>query len=131
MRLVLVSLTLLTLTNFVHGQDSPSHKRKKFEIQDIRDIKAIEKESPLFIVHVDNKVLQIPVNGNLSNTRRIRRTLKHINPDWVTSIEVIKDKKAVETYGSLGRNGVVILRLKEGVFDNLPRKLQRKCKPTK
>ena len=36
-----------------------------------------------------------------------------INPDDIESINVLKDKSATDTYGEKGKNGVIIIKLKE------------------
>ncbi|MDR7131534.1 Spy/CpxP family protein refolding chaperone [Algoriphagus sp. 4150] len=39
--------------------------------------------------------------------------LNHINPNDIESMQVLKDKTAVEKFGEKGKNGVVIIKLKE------------------
>jgi len=41
--------------------------------------------------------------------------MKNIATDDIQSINVLKDKSATELYGEKGKNGVVIIRLKENV----------------
>ncbi len=57
------------------------------------------QEEPIFIV----------IDGN--EKTRIKK-IKHLNPDEIESIEVLKGKSALQEYGPDGKNGVVILTLK-------------------
>jgi TonB-dependent SusC/RagA subfamily outer membrane receptor len=40
--------------------------------------------------------------------------MKRIDPEWIQSISVFKNAKATEMYGCNGKNGVIIIALKEG-----------------
>ncbi|MEO7532019.1 MAG: N-acetylmuramoyl-L-alanine amidase [Sediminibacterium sp.] len=42
--------------------------------------------------------------------------LKQIKPENIQSISILKDKSAVELYGAKGKNGVIIIQLKEKEF---------------
>lgn len=41
------------------------------------------------------------------------KDLSAINPDNIQSIEVLKDKSAIDLFGEKGKNGVIIIKLKE------------------
>ena len=41
--------------------------------------------------------------------------LKQMNPDEIESITVLKDEKALQTYGAKAKNGVVLVTKKRGV----------------
>lgn len=56
-------------------------------------------QDPIFIV-VDGK-----------EKRRIKK-IKQVNPDEIASIEVLKGKAAIVEYGQDGKNGVVIVKMK-------------------
>lgn len=57
------------------------------------------KEEPIFIV----------IDGD--EKKRIKK-IKHVNPDEIESIEVLKGNAAIVEYGKDGKNGVVIVKLK-------------------
>ena len=116
------TLILLAFSSNVRGQDSLNFNGQKFLL---RDLKTKTKANyPLFIIHADNKVLQIP-NDNLAKTRRIARKMKLMQADWIESLQVITGKDAIEKYGTPGRNGVIVFVLKDGTYHKLPRKLKR------
>jgi hypothetical protein len=58
---------------------------------------------PLFVVNSDDETIK-------------GYTMKDfdINPDDIKSVSVLKDKSAVEVYGEEGKDGVVIITLKDG-----------------
>lgn len=58
--------------------------------------------SPLYIIKSKNTDLTIP-----------QTALKDINPNDIESISVLKDKSAIDLYGEKGKNGVIIIKLKE------------------
>ena len=120
---ILVTLILLTYSYNAWGQDSLHHKQPLI----IRDLSTINKNTqyPLIIIKADNRVLQVGSKSDFINRRKVKKALKHFDADWVDSITVIKDKSATEKYGSLGRHGVLILNLKKGTFDKLPRRLRK------
>jgi TonB-dependent SusC/RagA subfamily outer membrane receptor len=39
---------------------------------------------------------------------------KNVDPDRILSIEILKDKKALDTYGESGKNGIVLVHTKDG-----------------
>lgn len=41
------------------------------------------------------------------------KDIKNINPNDIESIEVLKDKSAIDTFGEKGKNGVIIIKLKK------------------
>lgn len=49
---------------------------------------------------------------NKDGTKQVS-SLDHIDPNDIESINVLKDKSAVEKYGEKGKNGVIIIKLKE------------------
>ena len=72
-------------------------------------------ENPRVMIKVDGanssgKPLYIIVDKN--GERRVQ-TVEGINPEDIASMEVLKNEKATEKYGADGKNGVIILRLKD------------------
>ncbi|MDW3195775.1 MAG: hypothetical protein R8G66_25595 [Cytophagales bacterium] len=61
--------------------------------------KGDSKQEPIFIV-VDGK-----------ETKRVKK-IKQVNPDEIKSVEVLKGESAIIEYGKEGKNGVVIIRMK-------------------
>ncbi|HEU5290776.1 MAG TPA: hypothetical protein VFU05_09055 [Cyclobacteriaceae bacterium] len=85
-----------------------------------------KKKAPLFIIKADNKTFQVAfAEGELMNSRKVKRTLELLNTDWIAAVDVLKGNSATEEYGSLGQNGVVIIHLKSGTSDKLPGKLKK------
>jgi len=80
---------------------------------------------PLYIFKTDNKKMQISGYNNLIDSFTREKILGKINPDWIESINVIKDKEATEKYGQLGQFGVVIIEFKKGTLDNLPDEISK------
>jgi TonB-dependent SusC/RagA subfamily outer membrane receptor len=44
--------------------------------------------------------------------------MKRIDTEWIQSISVFKDGKATVMYGGSGKNGVIIIALKEDHIDD-------------
>ena len=122
----LVTITLLTFCYNSWGQDSLNYHGQPFIIRDLPS--KIKAEQPLFIIKSDGKLCNVPATGRFSNSRQLKRTFKKFNTDSVQSIDVIKGKDATDKYGTLGQYGVIILNLKDGSYDTLPRKLKRGCR---
>ena len=70
---------------------------------------ALAKTSPLFI---------------LDNVEMPGIDLDKVKPEDIESIEVLKDKKAIEPYGEKGKNGVVIISTKSFTRDRQYQKLR-------
>ncbi len=79
-----------------NGGNSKPGAKPTILIRGSRSIKATN--SPLFVVD------GIPFNGDIND----------INPDDVSSIQVLKDASATAIYGSRGANGVIIVTTKHG-----------------
>lgn len=116
---IIVTITFLALGYSSWGQDSADNRGQRFAI---RDVATITKgtNSPLFIIKTENGTIQIPESGRLR-----RKIFKNFNLDWISTVDVLKDNTAAAVYGVLGKNGVVIINLKEGTYNKLPRKLRK------
>ena len=88
-------------------------------------------DSPLYHITVDNKELQIPSNGDLSDSVSVADALAYINPDWIHSINVLKETSATDKYNSLGKNGVIFIELKTGSLEKMPVDFRNRFKQTK
>ncbi|HTF16765.1 MAG TPA: hypothetical protein VK658_01765 [Chryseolinea sp.] len=121
----LVTITLWTFCYNSWGQDSLNYHGQPFIIRDLPS--KIKAEQPLFIIKLDGKLCNVPATGRFSSSRQVKRAFKKFNTDSVHSIDVIKGKDATDKYGTLGQHGVIILNLKDGTYDTLPRKLKRGC----
>lgn len=55
-------------------------------------------------------------------------TLDQIDPDWIYSIDVLKDRASTVEYGSLGEQGVVLIGLKKGMLEKMPAAFSEKFK---
>ena len=55
-------------------------------------------------------------------------TLTSINPKWIKSIDIYKGQKAIDLYGDKGKNGVIIVQLKRGRLEKLPKDIKDRFK---
>ena len=115
----IVTITFLVFGYNTWGQDSVNNSGQQFIIRDVATITK-ETNSPLYIIKTENGTMQIPESGRLR-----RKIFKNFNLDWISTVEVLKDNNATAIYGVLGQNGVVIINLKEGTYDKLPRRLRK------
>ena len=72
--------------------------RKKNELKLFREKKIVPKKNPP-IVYVDGVLTK---DYDLDN----------ISPDNIESLTVLKNKSAIEKYGSKGKNGVILITTK-------------------
>lgn len=80
-------------------------------------LRADDPTTPLLLLKVDNRCLEIDSAKNI--------TMDSIDPNTIKSIEVLKDKqKTTDLYGLKARAGVVVIYFKE--FDLLSKELQSK-----
>lgn len=97
-----IFIIALLLTSFTfYGQEIDSLK--------IKDIRTDKHQSILLNSGIKNgdEVLYI-VDGIEYPYER----LKKINPKAISSLTVLKDKKATDKYGEKGKNGVIVINLK-------------------
>ncbi|NRF40569.1 hypothetical protein [Pedobacter foliorum] len=66
-------------------------------------------KKPLYIINTGNAMLS---------------PLKAIYPDQISSIEVIKNKAAIQLHGEKAKDGVVIITIKEQDLDKVLKKLK-------
>lgn len=121
----LVAIGLLVFCSHAWGQDSLSNPPQPLVIRDPPS--KVKVSRPLVILKVDGRTCAISPSGKFLHARKSRRTLKKLNADWIQSIDVIKGKEATDKYGEDGKNGVLVLHMKDGTYDSLPRKLKRRC----
>gem|GEM_PF-3374217 len=120
----LVTIGLLTFCCSAWGQDSLNYHGQPFRI---RLHSKIVTEQPLYIIKSDGKTCNVPTNRRFSNSRQMKRAFKKFDTSLVQSIDVVKGKDATDKYGTLGQYGVIIINLKDGAYDTLPKKLKRGC----
>ncbi len=85
-------------------------------------------DSPLYVITIDNKELQIPENGNLKDSISIAESLLNISTNWVQSISVLNENDALAKYESLAQNGVVLIALKNGSIEKMPSEFSKRFK---
>jgi hypothetical protein len=122
---ILVTIGLLTFCFSAWGQDSLNYQGQPFRIRDLPS--KMKTDQPLYIIKSDGKTCNVPANGRFSNSRQMKRAFKNFDTNSVQSIDVIKGQDATDKYGTLGKYGVIIINIKDGTFDGLPRKLKRGC----
>lgn len=62
----------------------------------------LESKNPLYTINLDGKTISLGKFG----------TLENIDPNWISSINVLKGQSAYSLYGNKGKDGVVIIDLK-------------------
>jgi TonB-dependent SusC/RagA subfamily outer membrane receptor len=117
----LLSTIILVITIQLHGQGSIRVR----ESQSYGTIMVPAGQLRLlYIITADNKKLQLQETDSLS----LGGALNLINPDWIQTISVLKDKAATDQYGAPGQNGVILVSLKEGALKEMPAALAMKFK---
>ena len=82
--------------------------------------------TPLYVINAGNRTLHILptyTSGIVSST-----PIPEINVRWVQSIRVITAQDAVDQYGELGRQGAVVVELKDDAFTKMPSHLAERFK---
>lgn len=108
--------------------ESDSTKQSRITLDCSNSQRLTWRNSPLCIITVGNKRLQIPEDGNFKDSVAIASTLNYVNPDWIKSISILKGEDATDKYGTLGQNGVLLIDLKKGSLKNFPPKIRKKFK---
>ncbi len=119
-------ILLLFICQISFGQSVESDSVKNIRIKMICVPALSWKNQPLIIITSDNKRLQIPEDGNFRDSIARISSTNYINPEWVKSITVLRDKDATDKYGVLGENGAVLIELKKGSIKKFPRKTRNK-----
>ncbi|MDG5492589.1 M56 family metallopeptidase [Psychroserpens sp. SPM9] len=99
-----VIMTKKGSNNLFVNEDSDSNVRFSFRDND--------GKQPLFII-----------NGKEASEDQIRA----LDPNYIMSIDVLKDENAVKAYGKKGKNGVIVIRSKSGAIfskHNKPRVIE-------
>lgn len=66
----------------------------------VQGLSSNQENAPLYILNTEGGMKEL-------------KTLSNINPDEIESIEVLKDKAAIDLFGEKAKNGVVIVKLKK------------------
>lgn len=122
---------LLFVFQISFGQSVETDSIKNVQIRIICSPTISRENSPLYIITADNKRLQIPEDGNLKDSIAIANTIPYLDPNWVKSINVLRDKDAIDQYGTLGQNGVILIDLKKGSLTKFPSEIKKKFKVLK
>jgi len=85
--------------------------------------------TPLYVVNAENRVLYIP--STVKSGDVISGSIPDISTRWMKSIRFVAAQDAVALYGEPGRNGAVIVELKDGAFEKLPANLADRFIPKK
>ncbi len=73
--------------------------------------------NPIFFIIADSLTTTFERSELLGDSTRI-------DPNWIQSIKVMKHEEATQKYGIRGEFGVVIIELKKGALDSMPRALR-------
>ena len=74
----------------------------------------------LYIVKADDKILTTDSNGiSVKEEGPHSDLLVYVNPNWIDSIEIVKEKDATDKYGPRGQNGVIIMTLNKDGFNKM------------
>jgi hypothetical protein len=74
--------------------------------------KMLEKDMPVFFVKSDG--------GTYRLTPPSQKVLESMDAQEIKKIDVFKGQEAIDKFGHLGENGVVVINMKSGVIINLP-----------
>lgn len=129
-RITLIILLLLVFQN-CFGQSLESDSTRSTQIRIICSPSINRANSPFYIISTDNKRLQIPEDGNLTDSIEIAKAISYVDPNWIDSINVLKGKDATDQYGILGKNGVILIDLKKGSLTKFPYMIRKKFKDYK
>ena len=121
----LLTIGLLTFCCSAWGQDSLNYHGQPIRIWDLPS--KMKTDQPLYIIKADGRTCNVPANGRFSHSRQVKRAFKKFDTNSVQSIDVVKGKDATEKYGTLGQYGLIIINMKDGAYDALPRKLKKGC----
>lgn len=77
---------------------------------------------PLFVIHLGDKSFETREEDHTINSA----FLKYLNPNWIESVEVFKDKRATQAFGEKGYAGVVVVKLKTEFAEKIPTELSKR-----
>lgn len=83
-----------------------------------------QKNSPLFIITIGKKHLQLPQRDNFSDTTNLV-DIDWLVPDLIKSLNILKGNEATSKYGLLGKNGVILIELKKSSFKKIPKRVRK------
>jgi hypothetical protein len=93
---------LLSIGSVVQAQETLPQSLNRVSVQGVGN-------KPLFIVKLEEKSFETRYTEG-TTTQNI---LSEIDPNWIEYIEIFKDLEATEKFGEKGKEGVVIVVLKE------------------
>ena len=121
---LILSLTILIIPLYAQQSDTSENKRSGIVLRSPAEKPG--QTTPLFIITAEDK--EFHVKSTTVDSSRVETVLNEINPHWITSIAVLKDTAAVSVYGPSGQFGVILIKLKEGIFEKMPIGLRDKFK---
>ena len=83
------------------------------------DSKAIsDKNMPVFFVKSENMTFKLESPD--------QKLLESLNATEIEKMEVFKDAEAIQKFGDLGKNGVIVITMQTGIKVDLPKRLRFK-----
>ena len=104
MKTILISF-LIGFMMFAHTSNGQNETNKENDPEVI--VKSPDGSNPYYVLKVEGKTLEIG-KGLLGKIK-----LDDINPDWISSIQVLKGDQAIKKYGEKSTDGVVEITFKE------------------
>ena len=100
--LILMFLSLFFITGIMACTDIEDNGITSAEIQETQQQieSTADEKQPLYVI-----------NGKEITNSKSDNMLSRIKPDYIKSIEVLKNETATNKYGDKGKNGVVVLKL--------------------
>ncbi|WP_282018580.1 hypothetical protein [Salegentibacter mishustinae] len=119
--LLTVVLIFIAFIN-VTGQNNDSIKDKTTVIT--LDCKIKTTTNPLYIIQIKDKRFVKLFEDEGSK----EKVMGEIKPEWIGSVNVLRDPEGVEKYGSLAEDGVIVLSLKKDSWGKMTPELQYEFK---
>ncbi|GGE29379.1 hypothetical protein [Psychroflexus planctonicus] len=120
-KLLLIFILTLSCSIFSYSQTSDSIKDTK--VTKIRINCSNEAErNPLYVIKIKGKTTQDrPKSKNFEES-----FLKEIQPKWIESTKVLRASEGLEEYGSLAKDGVILVILKNDSWEKMSLELQNR-----
>lgn len=111
---------LLFALSFTFICNSGAQEIEKIDEGKIKIRQNIDAEDqPYYVIKIGQR--QTEFNNKELNIQE--NNFSAINPDWIEEISVLKGEKAEELYGDNGKNGVIVITLKEDKLADLPEEI--------
>ncbi len=96
-----------------------------------QDFKTVPNVFRVVVLISDNKKFVTDSNGldvQGPESEAIQKGMVYINPAWIDSIRFVHGKDAVDKYGTLGENGVVLMQLNKEALTEMAEESRKKFK---